>query len=225
MLTVTPAAGHCTVDDDCGNFSEYDGTVKIARCNQTVSLCECILPLCYHYNINTNQCELKHCHTTFLSNNGKAIGCVNQGPKHKNTALYLNIISFTGATNFYLKNYALGAGQLLLFIMLLATCCLTLCSCCLWCVALYGRQHTEETWGRHHCCCCDTGKYKRKIASTVSATKVLLILLSLGELIWMIHDFIKIALNGMLDADGCFLSDDTVALIQDIAITTLEFGN
>ena len=103
MLTVPPTAAHCTVDDDCSDSSEYDETVKIARCNKTVGLCECILPMCFDYNSDANQCELKRCHKTVLSNDGKAIGCVNQGAKSKTTALYLNIISFTGATIFILE--------------------------------------------------------------------------------------------------------------------------
>ena len=41
----------------------------------------------------------------------------------------------------------------------------------------------------------------------------------------MIHDFVEIAINGKLDGDGCFLSDDTIALIQNIAIGTLELGS
>ena len=41
----------------------------------------------------------------------------------------------------------------------------------------------------------------------------------------MIHDFIKIGLNGKLDGDGCFLGDDAIDLIQNIAINTLEVGS
>ena len=161
MLTVTPTAAHCTVDDDCSDSSidtiyygcvvysiydssQYDETVKIARCNKTFGLCECILPMCFDYNSDANQCELKRCHKTVLSNDGKAIGCINQGAKSKTTALYLNIISFTGATNFYLGNYMLAAGQLLLFKRLIVTCCLRLCSCCILCCVFVGKRIPER---------------------------------------------------------------------------------
>ena len=222
-----PSSTQCTVDDDCGDSSDYDGIIKISRCNKKVDLCECILPLCYDYNSKTNQCELKHCHKTHLTNNGKAIGCVNQGAKTKTTALFLNIISFTGATNFYLGNYVLAAGQLLLFIALLGTCCLRLCSCYVWCRVFCCDDEEEDTCDRWCCgrCCCEEAKNKTGIDSAISAIGILLLLLSLAELIWMIHDFIEIAMTGTLDKDGCFLSDDTIGLIQDIAMTTLEFGS
>ena len=41
----------------------------------------------------------------------------------------------------------------------------------------------------------------------------------------MIHDFIKIGLNGKLDGDGCLLGDDTIELIQKIATNTLKVGS
>ena len=225
MLVVMPtAAAQCTVDDDC---SEYDETVKIARCNKTLGLCECILPQCHDYNSDANQCELKRCHKTVLSNDGKAIGCVNQGSKSKTTALYLNIISFTGATNFYLGNYGLAVVQLLLFNILLATCVLRLCSFCLLCCVFCRNKDAKEICNECPCsrCCCTKAKNRKGIGFAVSSTEILLVLLSLGELIWMIHDFIRIAMNGKLDGDGCFLGDDTIGLIQNIAISTLELGS
>ena len=84
-----PTAVNCTVDDNCSDSSKYDETIKIARCNKTIGLCECILPLCFNYNSDANQCELKRCHKIVLSNDGKAIECINQGAKSKTTALYL----------------------------------------------------------------------------------------------------------------------------------------
>ena len=224
ILTLTPAAAQCIVDDDCGDSNEYNGIVKIARCNKTVGLCKCILPMCYDYNSNANQCELKRCHNTYLTDDEKAIGCVNQGSKSKTTALFLNIISFTGATNFYLGNYLLAVGQLLLFITLLATCGLRLCACYLSYSVFCRDKDVKDACKKCFCCCCDEVKNKKGVESAAYATEILLLLLSLAELIWMIHDFIEIAMDGKLDGNGCFLSDDAIGLIQDIAITTLGFG-
>ena len=113
----------------------------------------------------------------------------------------------------------------MLFKILVVTCCLRLCSCCILCFVFCGKEDAKEICDKCCCCCCDQAKSRRGIGSAVSATEALLILLSLAELIWMIHDFVEIAINGKLDGDGCFLSDDTIALIQNIAIGTLELGS
>ena len=178
------------------------------------------MPSCHDYNSDTNKCELKRCHRIVLIDNENAISCVNEGSKDKATALLLNIISFTGATNFYLGNIGLGIGQLLLFNIMIFTFCVRICSCCVLC-CVFCRDKDPENLCKN-CRCCNT---TNKVGSAYSTAEVILILLSIAELIWMLHDFIKIALNGMLDGDGCFLSDDAIDLIQNIAISTLETGN
>ena len=204
-------------DSDC---SDHDETVTVAKCNKTTGVCNCSLPLCHDYNSDTNKCELKRCHHTVLIDNGNAISCINKGSKDKGTALLLNIISFTGATNFYLGNYGLAVGQLLLFNIMIFTCIVRLCSCCVLCIVFCGDKDPEECC--KNCCCCNR---KGKIGSAYSVAEVCLILVSLAELIWMLHDFVRIALNGKLDGDGCFLADDAIDLIQNIAISTLNVGN
>ena len=113
----------------------------------------------------------------------------------------------------------LAAGQLLLCKILVVTCCSPVAFC------FCDKKDAKEICDKCCCCCCDQLKSRRRIGSVVSATKALFILLSLAELIWMILDFVEIAINGKLDGDGCFLSDVTIILLQNIAISTLELGS
>jgi len=206
----------CTSDSECNTYG--DETIVIAKCNETTGTCNCILPSCHDYNNSTNQCELKSCHKIVLSSDKTRIDCVNHGSKSKKNALLLNIISFTGATNFYLGNYGLAAGQLLLFMILLITAVVRLGSCCFLCCVICQKQSCDN-------CGLNNKNARRGIGTIYTFGEVSLVLLSIAELIWMIHDFIKIAINGKLDGDGCFLDDDTINLIQGIAINTLEVGS
>jgi len=167
------------------------------------------MPSCHDYNNSTNQCELKRCHQIVLSSDKTRIECHNHGSKSKTLSLFLNIISFTGATNFYLGNYGQAVGQLMLFMVFIFTVVIRFYSCCVLCDVK----------------CCEW-----EICSCLSAKKVFtflempLLVLSIAELIWMIHDFVEIAINGKLDGDGCFLDDDTIDLVQGIVINTLDIG-
>ena len=54
-----------------------------------------------------NHCDLKRCHALEGFTDDGKIHCINRGGKSKRFALLLNIISFTGAVNFYLGNNGL----------------------------------------------------------------------------------------------------------------------
>ena len=195
-------------DADC---SDHHETITVSKCNKTTGVCNCILPSCHDYNSDTNKCKLKRCHQIVLIDD-QVISCKNMGTSSKATSLLLSIFSFTGAANFYLGNNLIGAFQLLAFITLLLLCILRICCCCSLC---YGNFDSESCNCRNRGC----------LGIILCIIELVLLLISLAELAGMITDFIKIAMNGKLDGYGCILDDDSVNLIQEIAISSLEIGN
>ena len=236
----------CQLSSDCGDPPD----LRIGLCNTTTGICSCILTACYDYNNRTNHCDLKACHAVEgFDDDGKII-CINRGGKSKRKALLLNMISFTGATNFYLGNYLQACIQTLLFILFLAFCGLRMMSC------LYICCRT--------CCNKKKGNRKRNYNNNFTLSKLrdskeedqrqiiennretgevqgilhwiaiaicsfscfdcLSTLLSGIELGWMIYDFIMIGINGKLDGSGCLLEDDTVNLVQEIALQAVTIG-
>lgn len=54
--------------------------------------------------------------------------------------------------------------------------------------------------------------------------QVMTIMVALGEIGWMMADFVQIGLDGKLDGDGCPLDDGTIEIIESIAVKTVELG-
>ena len=99
-------------------------------------VCRCRLPLCHDYINTTNKCVLKDCHELEITEN--MIGCTNRGARSKETAMYLTIISFTGAQNFYLRNWAQAVPQLIGFLIILISC-----GGCLWTFGSFCKSNEE----------------------------------------------------------------------------------
>ena len=192
----------CHKDEDCG---EPHG---IAKCNLTSGVCQCKLPLCHDYINTTNKCVLKDCHKLEVTENG--LGCTNRGARSKETAMYLTIISFTGAQNFYLRNWAQAVPQLIGFLIILISCGGCLCTFGSFCKRVMKNDIKTED-------------IKNKLTRGCFL-QVMTIMVAVAEIGWMMADFIMIGLDGKLDGDGCPLDDGTVELIQSIAVKTVELG-
>lgn len=121
--------------------------------------------------------------------------------------MYLTIISFTGAQNFYLKNWSQAIPQLIGFLIILTSCGGCLFSFGSFCKKMMNAKKKGI----------DYEKIKNNITKGCLC-QVISIAIALAELGWMMSDFIMIGLDGKLDGDGCMLDDGTIELIQSIAI-------
>ena len=192
----------CHRDEDCGE------PFGIGKCNLTSGVCRCVLSECHNYDNSTNTCVLKQCRVLEIEDN--KIGCIDRGTRNKETAMYLTIISITGAQNFYLKNWAQAIPQLIGFLVILTTCGGCLCSFGSFCKKVMRKDF-------------DYDEIKNNITRGCFC-QVLAIMIALAELAWMMADFIMIGLDGKLDGDGCLLDDGTVERIQEIAIGAASIG-
>ena len=184
----------CTKDEDCGE------PFGIAKCNLTSGVCRCLLPSCHDYDNVTNKCVLAQCRILKIEED--EIGCVDRGTSNKETAMYLTILSFTGAQNFYLKNWKQAVPQLIGFLMILTSCGGCLYSFGGFCKKVMKKEYKD---------------IKNNITKGCTF-QLLTIAIGLAELGWMMADFIQIGLDSKLDGDGCLLDDGTIELIQSIAI-------
>ena len=233
----------CQQSSDCGDSPD----LRVGVCNATTGTCQCILTDCYDYNNQTNHCDLKACHAVEGFNDDGQIICISRGGKSKRKALFLNMISFTGATNFYLGNYIQASFQSLLFILMLIFCGFRVASCCYVCVNACCNKKKKKSTRRENFGQLyeDKADDKKQIINnqendsekiknilywiavaqcSFSCFDCLSTVISAIELGWMIFDFIMIGINGKLDGNGCLLDDDTVSLIQDIVLQTGTLG-
>ena len=174
----------------------------------TSGVYRCRLPLYHDYINSTNKCKLKECHKLEIEEN--KIGCTNRGARSKETAIYLTIISFTGAQNFYLRNWAQAVPQLIGFLIILISCGGCLCTFGSFCkIVMKNDIKTEDI--------------KNKLTRGCFL-QVKTIMVALAEIGWMMADFVMIGLDGKLDGDGCPLDDGTIKVIQSISTKTFELG-
>ena len=138
------------------------------------------------------------------------IGCVNRGTRNKETAMYLTVLSVTGAQNFYLKNWEQAILQLIGFIIIVITC-----GGCLFSFGSFCKKVMKKDF--------DYDEIKGSITKGCFC-QLLSIMIALAELGWMMADFIMIGLDGKLDGDGCLLDDGTIEIIQEIALGTASIA-
>lgn len=233
----------CTHSENCSQFID----ARVGNCNTSTGICHCILSSCFVYNNQTNHCDLRKCHAVEgFSDSGKIV-CVNSGGKSKRLALFLNLISFTGAVNFYLGNNGQAVIQLLLFIVSAMLCCFSGVKCLYDCRRSCKDNKQKNLWLLLAAWRLNKDSLIDDDASSLdsddtkitckSATLYLLwslcscsfldffaAVLSAVEFVWMIAEFINIGINGKLDGNGCFLDDDTFNHIRDVSENAFQLG-
>ena len=206
----------CTQSDDCSDGYE-DFNTLVSICNTTTGICDCSLSNCFVYNNQTNHCDLKACHALEELEDGKIL-CVNHGGKSKRTALMLNIIAFTGATNFYLGNHVYGSLQLALCLACIGIIASRIVCCCNLCCLICRMSCADKvsSFTGKVCCCCTCSVLCCQV--TVSLADILSVVVTAIEVAWMVVDYVQIGSNGKIDGNGCYLNDDTINLIQGIVL-------
>jgi len=212
--TISNVITQCTGFNDCiHGFEEFSTLFEV--CNNATGICNCSLSNCFLYNSQTNRCDLKPCHAFEELDDGKVL-CFNHGGKSKRFALFLNLIAFTGATNFYLGNHVYGSLQLALCLACIALIVCRIVACCNLCCLICGRTVSSITEKLIVCHCCKCSIKCCHVSFTIA--DVLSLLITAAEIAWMIVDYIEIGLNEKIDGNGCALNDDTINLIQGIVL-------
>lgn len=216
---ITNVLAQCTRFTDCINGFEDSGKLD-SVCNNVTGICNCSLSNCFVYNSRTNFCDLKKCHAFEELDDGQVL-CVNHGGKSKRLALFLNIIAFTGAANFYVGNYLFALFQLALCLCCLALICSRVVCCCNLCCLLCKIQPFKcvkavSPLSGKVCCCCTCSVTCCHV--TLSVADICSVAVTGIEIALMVFDYVQIGSNEKFDGNGCALSDDTINLIQGIVL-------
>ena len=157
---------NCTMDSECGSIAGVCNMSGVCECNETFP------DFCVSVNNGSGLCALRNCYQ-FVEGDDL---CRN-GEFSRTTALLLSIflINF-GAANFYIRQYALAAPQIVLGLLLIV---FQFGSCGASCTR-------KETTSKLCIICC--------ICNSI---------ISLTVFAWWLADLIIFATNSRMDGSGC----------------------
>ena len=145
--------------------------------------------------------------------------CIDGRTRSQVTATLLSaFLSSVGAANFYIGRYDLGAGQLAVFVFLVAAVAAVGIVLCCWCRVrgMDGDESGEcdKCVARLCPCCCGEYEYETEdegflssfcIMASCCIVSIVVVLALIPVAVWWLADLIIFALNPRIDGNGCSL--------------------
>ena len=192
---VANAAFNCSVAQDCTRTAlNPSNSAQYVQCVSGACACDG-RDNCFSYNISA-AASLDACVLDSTCYSYTSLGVCESRARNWVTALLLQMfVGGVGAANFYIGRSGLGAGQLILFLIILIFPFFLCCASC-GVSAAFSCGEGDNIFAK--LCCCS-------VVLSVILLVVIIILCSLAVSIWWTVDIIVFATNGRPDSNGCTL--------------------
>ena len=201
-ISVVLRQAACSNPSQClpEEFRNISAPTDLVNCTDGVCTCnDC-------FTVTGSTCTIRQC---WSFENGS---CVDGRTRSQQTATLLSaFLSSVGAANFYIGRNDLGAGQLVLFVILAVIIAASIVPCCLWYLTRNrdGEATDEYLAGLCPACCCEDyiteeGDMSFNFFFFYGSINICLFVLTVLPIaVWWLADLIIFATNQRLDGNGC----------------------
>ena len=201
-ISVVLRQATCSNPSQClpEEFRNISAPTDLVNCTDGVCTCnDC-------FTVTGSTCTIRQC---WSFENGS---CVDGRTRSQQTATLLSaFLSSVGAANFYIGRNDLGAGQLVLFVILAVIIAASIVPCCLWYLTRNrdGEATDEYLAGLCPACCCEDyiteeGDMSFNFFFFYGSINICLFVLTVLPIaVWWLADLIIFATNQRLVGNGC----------------------